>query len=367
MKIALVSGHYIPRLGYMEVHLSKAFAQLNHQVQVFTSDVFPSYLKNQKGDFGSPPKGVKVTRLKPFFSLGQILFAKGLSSAIIDFNPDLIIVIGLGKRFPKPVYKLDYHIFTLLGDNSFSYAHTGLKARILYRLFKRPTYILGIAKSDRLFAYTPETLEVVQKSLGNHFSKKLQAAIQISLGYWSNEFYFDQDLRNKWRSNLGFNTEDKVVITATRIVPEKKLEEQITHFKNAPEHVKWLLLGDTGNSYSVYLKERLEAELGKDRFMMLPYTSRVGLNAYYNAADLALFTVPAISNFEALGAGLKLRIPEIAALKKINNPDFKSSSTLQPITLDQFDYNRHQVSVEAKSHFDWLNIAEKILVDKPTF
>ena len=100
MKIALVCGHYIPKLGYIEVHLSKAFALLGHDVMVFTSNTFPAYLKEHEGEFGANPDGVSVRRLEATFELGQVVIAKGLKREIKSYGPDRIIIIGLGKRFP---------------------------------------------------------------------------------------------------------------------------------------------------------------------------------------------------------------------------------------------------------------------------
>jgi len=37
MRIGIVSAHYMPEIGYQEVHLAKAYARLGHTVKVFTS------------------------------------------------------------------------------------------------------------------------------------------------------------------------------------------------------------------------------------------------------------------------------------------------------------------------------------------
>jgi len=366
VKLALVAAHYIPRLGYMEVHLSKAFSKLGHEVQVFTTDVFPSYLKNQKGNFGDPPRGVQVNRIKPFFTLGQIARVNGLKPRINAYDPDLIIVIGLGKWFPKPVYDLQTPIYTLLGDNAYSYAQAGLKSKILFELFKRSTYKKAIKSSEKLYTYTPETRDILLSVLGNRYRNQLDKSIEITLGYWSSEFFFDQKIRNEWRAKLGYAQYDKVIITATRVVAEKKLGDQIEYFKNAHPSVKWLILGASDNPYSKELNQKLKSQLGESRYTMLPYKFRDELNNYYNAADLALFTVPAISIFEALGTGLKLRIPEITTLNRISTKTYMSSSTSQPIIPHNFDYDRASVAMKVRDEFEWENVARKILVENPS-
>ncbi|HKL03508.1 MAG TPA: hypothetical protein VJ911_07520, partial [Cryomorphaceae bacterium] len=104
MKITLICGHFIPAMGYIEVHLARAFVDLGHKVTVITSTAIPPYVKHLQNTFGEAPEGVRVIRLKPLFKLGQIVVARGVREAVEESNPDKVIVIGLGKRFPKPVY-----------------------------------------------------------------------------------------------------------------------------------------------------------------------------------------------------------------------------------------------------------------------
>jgi len=364
VKIALVTGHYIPRLGYMEVHLSKAFAKLGHEVHVFTTNRFPNYLKHEKGEFGDPPKGVKVSRLDAFFSMGQIVRVRGLKKRVKAYNPDLIVVIGLGKWFPKPVFSLQIPIYTLLGDNAYSYASASWKSKLLFNLFKRSTYQTALRESDRLYTYTPETKEVVLSIMGESYRELLSKSIEISLGYWNSEFFFDQKIRNQWRARLGYGQDDKVVITATRVVPEKNLEEQIDFFKNAEKNIKWLILGASNSPYSKELEKKLISDLGRERFKFLPYASRSELNNYYNAADLALFTVPAISIFEALGAGLKLRIPDVKSLQRLSVEMYRSCFMDEPFSSKHFEYSRDEIMQNSMSEFAWENIAGRMLTEK---
>ena len=45
-KVALVCGHFVPQLGYLEVHLARAWSALGHEVSVFTSNQIPNYVKH---------------------------------------------------------------------------------------------------------------------------------------------------------------------------------------------------------------------------------------------------------------------------------------------------------------------------------
>ena len=165
MKITIVCGHFIPDMGYIEVHLARAFAELGHDVTIVTSTTIPSYVSHLHDDFGDPPKGVRVIRLKPFFTLGQIVMARGVRSTVEKSNPDQIIVIGLGKAFPKAALGLGVHTTVLFGDNSASYGDSASsKTKMLFEVFKRSTYQKAIEDADRLVAYTPESFEAAGKN-----------------------------------------------------------------------------------------------------------------------------------------------------------------------------------------------------------
>jgi len=356
MRITIVCGHFIPAMGYIEVHLARAFAHAGHEVTVVTSTAIPNYVAHLHADFGEDPAGVRVIRLKPIFSLGQVVLANGVRAAVEESNPDQIIVIGLGKAFPKAAFGLNAHTTVLFGDNAASYGDMpSLKTRLLFEVFKRGTYLKAIESADRLVAYTPESFEAAGEMLGGKWAKKLARQNHfISLGFHPEEFFFDEELRRIKRQALGFGEGDWVVVTATRIRPEKNLERAIPAFENTPE-AKWLLIGSGEDDYADRLRKKLDATIGKDRFMLLPHARRSELNAYYNAADLALFTTPAISVIEAMGTGLPVVLPREKSLshlivKKTQGlfvDDFSSLKIPKPDISDREameKYNRSKLS-----------------------
>ncbi|MEM9050756.1 MAG: glycosyltransferase family 4 protein [Bacteroidota bacterium] len=366
MKITIVCGHFIPAMGYIEVHLARSFTEIGHEVSVVTSDSIPSYVQHLHSSFGEPLKGVNVIRLKPFFTLGQIVLANGVKEAVSSTNPDRVIVIGLGKRFPKPTFSLNYKTTVLFGDNAASYGSSpSLKTKLLFNLFKRKTYQTAVENADRLVAYTPESFEAAAKMLGGKSVEKLHKQDDfISLGFNPSEYYFDQKLRQSKRQDLGYKEEDQVVITATRIRPEKNLESAISAFKNSPQHVKWLLLGSAEDYYANQLVEKLKSTLGKGRFKMFPHQKRGDLNAFYNAADAALFTTPAISIIEAMGAGLPVFIPRMKSLSHlISSPSqgayYDDPSTIA-LQLKLFE-NRESLASLNRHKLSWKRQAEILL------
>ena len=362
MKITIVCGHFIPAMGYIEVHLARAFAEMGHEVTVVTSTAIPPYVAHLHSDFGEAPKGVEVVRLKPKFALGQVVVAKGVKEAVLASSPDQIIVIGLGKAFPKPALGLGVHTTALLGDNAASYGHSPSgKTRLLFELFKRATYQKAIEKADRLVAYTPESFEAAGKMLGGKWVKKLARQKDfISLGFHPGEFFFDENLRKAKRAELGFSDRDKVVITATRFRPEKNLERAIPAFNKTPD-AKWLLVGSAEDDYAARLREKLEKTLGKERFTILPHADRKELNAFYNAADMALFTTPAISIIEAMGTGLPIILPKEKSLAHLLRDESQGRFVDTFENLPVFDTNRAELSEENRKQLSWKKQAELLL------
>ncbi|NEN25791.1 glycosyltransferase family 4 protein [Cryomorpha ignava] len=370
MKITIVCGHFIPSLGYLEVHLARAFAFLGHSTTVITSTIIPAYVGNLKNGFGDNPDGVEVTRLKPRFTLGQIVIAGGIKRKLNRIQPDLVVVIGLGKAFPKPVFATKYPVVSLFGDNTYSYANGSVKTKILFNLFKKATYRKAIRGSANLVAYTPESFEAAAVMMGGREAAILRKQTQfISLGFWPDAFYTSPISRNAKRAELGYSESDKVIITATRVVPEKKLEAVIPLLATIPPHVKWLVVGSAGDEYSRELDENFQSFIGKGRIKMLGYASKSDLNALYNAADLALYTVPAISIFEAIGAGLPVVVGADKSLERIANggyclTPYRGSSTdldAWAAAENESEEVRMERSLQAKREFGWEKLAEELL------
>ena len=83
MKIAVVSGHFMPEIGYQEVYLSRALAKKNHEVRVFSSTaVSPTGAKirqepYKEGLTNDAEYGYELLRLNPQFKKGsKVYYAK---------------------------------------------------------------------------------------------------------------------------------------------------------------------------------------------------------------------------------------------------------------------------------------------------
>ena len=87
----LVCGHFIPALGYLEVHLAKAFAKLGNPTIVLTTDQVPGYVQSLVENGFKPgiedhADGYQINRLSPHFSKGQMVKAKGMEAALADLS-----------------------------------------------------------------------------------------------------------------------------------------------------------------------------------------------------------------------------------------------------------------------------------------
>ncbi len=373
MKIALVCGHYLPDLGYIEVHLARALKEENHDILVITSDAVPSYVKKLTNGFGENASGIEVVRLKPVFTLGQMVVARGIRRKLKKWNPDFVIAIGMGKRFVLPVFGAGYPVMAMFGDNAQSYGmHTlrnRLKNRVLFSFFKRKVYRAAVKTADILVAYTPESFAVAGRSLGGKKGRILSGQNRfIHLGFWPNEFFFDETLRQAKRAELGYDTQDVILVTATRISPEKNLKAMVPVLRSLPAHFKWLVIGGAEDAETEGLLAALEKDVGHSRYLVLHHAPRETLNAYYCASDMAVFTVPAISIIEAAGTGLPLVLPEAESLSALKQLGFRSAVWSESVedTAGEIEdiaddvRERKSRALRAKEHLSWPVQARKL-------
>ena len=374
MKIAIVCGHFLPTMGYVEVHLANAFHQLGNEVQVFTSRIIPTYVKAVGRLSDNTP--YKIVRLNANFSMGQMVKPKGLIVAVEEFDPQLVVCIGVGKLFPKPMYQIKnrkFKLVTLLGDNEETYTTSGavkkLKNILVQELFKKKTYARAIKKSDVLFPYTPSTLDVIAKFISDENTQLLQSkSQQISLGFDETQFYFDELERNEQRKQLGISDNENLLITATRVVPEKKLEQIVDLVDKVNErgiNLHYLIVGFQDDQYGEELKKYISQATHKNRITCKPFSGTAQLRKYYNAADVAIFNRAAISIFEALATGLYLLLPNRKNISHIlgeNNGDYFDELKEQDLiggVIGKKEGRSDRVNTAEK--FSYRNLANQII------
>ena len=377
MKIAIVCGHFVPEMGYVEVHLANTFHQLGHCVKVITSNKVSFSAKHIAINQNESSRDYDIVRLKTWFSYGQIVRSKGITKEIQNFSPDKVFVIGLGKVFPKEVFQLKnrkFELITLLGDNENTYnkASKNIKRTLLQKVFKTPVYELAIKNSDRLIGYTPSTKETVEAfiktNLQEVFAKKY---FQTSLGFDENEFYYSGEKRDELRASLNIAKDELVVVTATRVNAAKKLEQVIDAIEvlsNKGIRFKYILIGFSENEYCTQLKDYISSKKLEEVVITLPFIPRKEMVNYYNMADIGLWTQAAISIFEGLGTGLFLLLPQKNNVSHILNETtgnyYAETNLLEQLENSFSSYSestRAENATASKMHFSFNTIAKKLI------
>lgn len=392
LKIAIVCGHFMPEVGYVEVQMAKALSRLGNDVHIFTSNLVSPSVKNKlqtipNYQLGTQQQnGYSITRFLPYFTMGQMLKCKGLVESITQYAPDLIVIIGLGKLFPKPILKAIFpnaKKIVLLADNEDSFDEfKGLKGiskqikkYILRKYFKNPMYQLAVNKVDLFYAYTPSAPDVVL----NYIPKKLHATFlekvkPLSLGFDEEEFYFDNNLRQQKRKELNLEEKDVVLITATRITPFKNLEkiiDVVDELNEKGKPIKYIIAGFGTDLYANRLKKYIASKKYATQFSCLPFLSHTELLGLYNAADFGYWPTHIITHYEAMGTGLPIFIPDKKNIQHvieqgINGWKFKDSDIYDTFSnaitqTNLFREKRKDLADAAKLKFAFTTIASKIL------
>ena len=96
----------MPTMGYQEFLLPKWNKKQNQDVYILTSNLYypvPNYNQTWKKFLGGRSiksgntkiEGVKITRKNILFEINSRPWIKGLKNAILDINPDIIMVHGI--------------------------------------------------------------------------------------------------------------------------------------------------------------------------------------------------------------------------------------------------------------------------------
>ena len=376
MKIAIVCGHFVPEMGYLEVHLANSFHKLGHSVKVITSNKTSFSAKHNVID-KKEILGFKIVRLNAWFSYGQIVKAKGVAKEVEIFNPDKVFVIGLGKIFPKEVFKIQnrgFELITLLGDNENTYnkSDKSLKRIVLQQFLKTPVYELAIKKSDRLIGYTPSTRQVVdtfiREELKAVFADKYS---ETTLGFDESEFYCSTKNRDSLRYRYGIKKDDFVLVTATRVNPAKNIEkiiDAVEVLSKKHSQFKYVLIGFSETEYCKQLKYYISEKKMGGKVITLPFVKRKKMNNYYNMADAGLWTQAAISIFEGLATGLFLFLPSKKNVSHILNKKtgiyYAEDELLLALEKSMLEYNpdsRMLNANKAKTQFSFKKIANNLI------
>lgn len=325
MKIAIITGHFIPEFGYQEVYLARAFARIGHEVCVFTTPVVPVNYRNQSvnknyqaGIEKEAESGIEIRRLKTFFSIGLWVYSFRLKKSVLDFQPDVAIILAVGKLFPLPVLNMSggsFRKYSILGNNSdffnwqsFGSVLTSFADIIKNKLVRNSLYRKAVKKSDLLFSYTSETDEILRKMLNPRlidlFNKKLR---KLTLGFDPGLYFFDEKSFFETRKKYKIPEGAFVLVTSTRVHENKRLDliiNALAELVTGGKEIYYLIAGFQGDAYELKLKQYITEKKLSGHVICIDFASHSTLREIYCAADVAVWIKPSISILEAMGTGL---------------------------------------------------------------
>lgn len=390
MRIAIVTGHFMPEIGYQEVYLAKAFSKLGHQVRVITSNKpSPSAKYVRKSDYAIGLENERscdfsILRLPPLLAFGSIIVAREIKRAISEWFPEFVIVIGVGKFFPLPILiepeKRSYKLITLFGDNSDFSGLNSIKSKLLKQIVRNRLYRKAVRCSDKLCLYTPETESIVLSYLPAGLEKVLREKRALStLGYDPDEFYFDEQERQAVREQLDIGPDEVVFITSTRVTPRKTLEnviEPISKLYTEGKRVRYIMIGLLGDDYEERLKTLIKRQPNPEIFYCYPFSGHSNIRQLYCASDIGIWLKAAISIQEAMGTGLPVILenkPSVNHLVQdgMNGWYFEKRKLFQVIEkavlkiskMDEYDRiaYRNNISENNFNKLSYIKIADQIL------
>lgn len=325
MRIAIVSGHFMPELGYQEVYLARALARQGHAVKVLASNAISptaTSIVEQEYEPGltrDEKYGYEILRLKKCFGVGSNVVVRGLKRAVLEQRPDVIIIIALAKLFAAPLLTDEVikqaRVIGVFGD-ALEYANKSTwwkrcmsyAQSLAFNLFKKRLYRYAVRYCHRLVMNHPEAEAIYLGYLNRHeralFREK---AVRLTLGYDREEFYFSQSDRDTLRNELNISSEEVVIITSTRVVPTKKLEhivDLVSTLISSGMKIKYIIVGFLSNSYGEQLRRFISQQPQPECFFCYPFLSHEEIRRIYCAADVGIWSKAAISIQEAMGTGL---------------------------------------------------------------
>ena len=320
-RIVIACGHFTPELGYQEVDLARAFTRLGAAVRVVTSTAVSL---NARGIVttgyraGSTMiEGYEVVRLAPRLTVGANVLGCQAAPATVAFRPDHVILVGPGKLFGLDLLQAGptaWRKLAIIQDNSEDGRFRRcprwqkLPRRLVHRVLKRPAYRRVVRRADRVVLNVPETRSLVGSWLSPRDRELLSAkALELRLGYDPQEFYFDPEGREDWRSRYGVARDEILIGTCTRATRAKQLGDiirAVSALRARGRPVRYVLAGLLEHDYSRTLRSLVADQPDPSVFSLLPVLSHKRMCELFSACDLGFWSQAAISIQQAMGTGL---------------------------------------------------------------
>lgn len=391
MRIAIVSAHYMPELGYQEIHLPRAYARLGHEVRVFSTVAVVGLVgkvrlaKYQEGLSKDPQYGYEVLRLPAKFWKSKA-WSDDLKKEVLNYKPDVLIILGVAKIFPLSLLNHEvYHsckVVSIYGDakeyldrSSFKLRMKAVLHEIGYKLIKEPLYKRAVKYSHRLVMNIPETNDYFMGFLNKKEKEEyVQKRLMLWLGYDPDEYFYDAAIRQEVRNELGIKDDEVAIITSTRIVRKKNLEKMISRISELRQQGKkvcYILVGFLNDDYEKELKRFIEAQPQPSIFKCFPFLKAKEINRLYCAADAGIWLKVAISIQEAMGTGLPVILENRSSMNHLMEHGMNGwyyepeefYDVIEKVTNELLSQKRDRVQLQNKNaeKLSYDSIATKII------
>ena len=350
-RVALVSGHFSPEIGYQEVDLAAAFTRLGADVLVVTSTHSSrnarAVVRRQYPPGLTDVAGYSVLRLKPKATPGSNVLGCKVLPAIRDFAPDHVVLVGPGKLFGLDLFGSGSAPWTrvaIIQDNSEDGRSEGSMVRrslrtVAHRAIKRRAYRRVIRQADRIVLNVPETREIISDWLTKHERARLaKTALELRLGFDPEMFFFDSQERRQWRERHGFGEDDILLVTCTRATPRKRLEDVISAvslLQAGGVAVRYVLAGVHDDAYGQRLRNQAAALPDPTAVLLLPIIGHTEMRETFCGSDLGFWPQAAITIQQAMGTGLPVVLRDTPNVSHLVVPGQNGWYMQRDETLDQ--------------------------------
>ncbi|MEM0085039.1 MAG: glycosyltransferase family 4 protein [Candidatus Methanomethylicia archaeon] len=382
MRILHVIDHFCPLLGYQETFLAK-FHSLKHEVLVVTSNRYSRAMYEANRNLlkrriiGSGlfiEEGIKVLRLPVLFELFEKPWLKGLEGAVINFNPDILIMHGLVNFTSIRIAKLKRRLIKmkLIIDDHMTYNATrGSWTKFFYYFFKTIFTPMFISTVDGFVAVTNETKEFMQSVYGIPDDR----ITIVPLGVDTSRFRYDSFARKCIRKEYGIGDNHVVFIYAGKVIPGKGVHLFIDaglKLSKKFDNVAFLIVGGRNPEYFDYLQKIIAKADMRDRFIFVDGVPNSQLYKYYSVADVGVWPLQcSMTMLEAAACGLPIIISDksgaLERISKGNGVSYKQGDVndlerkmLLLLDSELRDRMREKAYEYVKS-IDWKTIADKFL------
>jgi glycosyltransferase involved in cell wall biosynthesis len=329
----------MPEAGYYEVHLAEALVKSGNKVRIFTSDrsnlnlarekIYPVGLSYDSG------QGYEIERLRHWFRVGSTILCGGLLPKVQEYDPEIVLAIGVAKMFPVPVLIKKslrrFLLYTFFGENNEYYNWTDPSAKfrsglkfLTRNVLKKYYYQLSIKNSDKIFTYTPETLPFLKRLVNDPNKEVLESKIvSTSLGFDSTVFYYNDPEREQTRREMGIGIQDFLIVTVTRYSKSKSLEfmvDNIIKLKSEGYRAKYWIIGFIDQESMRMFREYLKMRNADEFISCFPFTDYSTLRKYQAAADVGLWCQVTISIQQSMGTGLPVILEEKKSVSHLVTP-----------------------------------------------